>query len=133
MNINSINVITLAYMGDAIYEVYIRENMIKKGIVKVEELQKEVTKYVSAKGQAKILDNLLNNNFLTEEEIEIIKRGRNYKRSVHPKNTNLGTYKQATGFETLIGYLYLSNNYQRLESILKQIEVKPCIYTEKTS
>ena len=132
MNINSINVITLAYMGDAIYEVYIRENMIKKGIIKVEELQKEVTKYVSAKGQAKILDNLITKKFLTTEEIEIVKRGRNYKRSVHPKNTDLGTYKQATGFETLIGYLYLSNNYKRLETILKQIEVKPCMYMEKT-
>ena len=133
MNVDCINIITLAYMGDAIFEVYIRQKCIQSGIVKVEELQKEVTKYVSAKGQAKILDNLLDNNFLTTEEVEVIKRGRNYKRSVHPKNTSLGTYKQATGFETLIGYLYLSNNYQRLESILKQIEVKPCMYTEKTS
>ena len=80
MNVNCINVITLAYIGDAVFEVYIREEMLKKGIVKVEELQKEVTKYVSAKGQAKILDNLLDNNFLTTEEVEVIKRGRNYKK-----------------------------------------------------
>ena len=132
MDINSINVITLAYMGDAIYEVYIRETMIQKGIVKVEELQKEVTKYVSAKGQSKILKDLIDSK-LTEEEIEIVKRGRNYKRSIHPKNTDLITYKYATGFETLIGYLYLSKNHKRLKELLEAIEVKPCIYTGKTS
>lgn len=133
MNINSINVITLAYMGDAIYEVYIRESMIKNGIIKVEELQKEVTQYVSAKGQSKTLQYLIDNNILTEEEIEIVKRGRNYKRSIHPKNTDLITYKYATGFEALIGYLYLSKNNKRLEELLKKIEVKACTYMEKTS
>ena len=124
MDVNCINVITLAYMGDAIYEVYIREECIKKGIIKVEDLQKEVVKYVSAKGQAQILNKLLEENKLTEEEIEIIKRGRNNKRSIHPKHTNLATYKLATGFETLIGYLYLSQKFERLENILKTIEVK---------
>lgn len=124
MEIDCINVITLAYIGDAIYEVYIREEFIKKGIVKVEELQKEVTQYVSAKGQAKTLDYLIENNILTNKEQEIVKRGRNYKRSIHPKNTDLKTYKQATGFETLIGYLYLEKNIDRLEEILNRIEVK---------
>ena len=124
MDVNCINVITLAYMGDAIYEVYIREECIKKGIIKVEELQKEVVKYVSAKGQASILNKLIEENKLTKEEIEIVKRGRNYKRSLHPKHTNLATYKLATGFETLIGYLYLSKKTERLINILKTIEVK---------
>ena len=131
MDINCINVITLAYMGDAIYEVYIREEFIKQGLAKVEELQKEVTKYVSAKGQANILKKLVKENQLTEEEIEIVKRGRNNKRSIHPKHTDLATYKLATGLETLLGYLYLSNNKERLNTILKTIEVKPCISTEK--
>lgn len=124
MDINTINVITLAYLGDAIYEAYIRENLIKQGIAKVEELQKVATKYVSAKGQAKILTDLLENNILTLEEIEIVKRGRNYKRSSHPKHTDIITYKLSTGFETLIGHLYLSKNINRLEEILKSIEVK---------
>ena len=123
MDVNTINVITLAYLGDAIYEAYIRETLIKQGIAKVEELQKITTKYVSAKGQASILTNMLENNLLTNEEIEIVKRGRNYKRSSHPKHTDIITYKLSTGFETLIGYLYLSNNIQRLEEILKNIEV----------
>ena len=123
MDINQINVITLAYMGDAVFEVYIREKYIKEGIAKVEELQKKVTSYVSAKGQANILTNLIEKNILTDREIEIVKRGRNNKRSIHPKHTNIATYKQATGFETLIGYLYLSNQRDRLNEILNKIEV----------
>lgn len=122
MDINTINIITLAYLGDAIYEVYIRESLMKQGIAKVEELQKIATQYVSAKGQAKILQNLIENNFLTEIELEIVRRGRNNKRSTHPKHTDIITYKYSTGFEALIGYLYLSNQ-QRLAEILNQIEV----------
>lgn len=122
MDINNMNVIVLAYLGDAIYEVYIRESLINKGINKVERLQVESVKYVSAKGQAKILDNLISTGILTEEELDIVKRGRNYKRSAHPKNTDIVTYKYATGFETLIGYLYLTNK-DRLNEILNQIEV----------
>lgn len=122
MDINNINVIVLAYLGDAIYEVYIRESLINKGINKVERLQEESVKYVSAKGQAKILNNLIRTGILNEEESDIVKRGRNYKRSAHPKNTDIVTYKYATGFETLIGYLYLTNK-DRLNEILNQIEV----------
>ena len=124
MDVNTINIVTLAYLGDAIYEVYIREKLIKNGIAKVEELQKEAVKYVSAKGQASILTKLLEENILTEEEIDIVKRGRNYKRSAHPKHTDIITYKLSTGFESLIGHLYLSNDLKRLEEIFKQIEVK---------
>ena len=124
MDINTINIVTLAYLGDAVYEIYIREKLIKNGLAKVEDLQKNATLYVSAKGQTNILTKLLDSNILTEEEIEVVKRGRNYKRSSHPKHTDIITYKLSTGFEALIGYLYLSNNHQRLEEILKQIEVK---------
>lgn len=123
MDINTINIVTLAYLGDSIYEVYIRETLIKKGIAKVEDLTKIATKYVSAKGQANILKQLIETNYLTEEELDIIKRGRNYKRSSHPKHTDIVTYKHSTGFEALIGYLYLSNNLDRLADILNQIEV----------
>ena len=122
MNINCINVLALAYLGDAVYEVYIRERLINKGINNVDKLQTESVKYVSAKGQANILDKLIDNNFLSDEEIEIVKRGRNYKRSSHPKNTDIITYKCSTGFEALIGYLYLINK-DRLNEILNQIDV----------
>lgn len=124
MDINTINIISIAYLGDAIFEVYIRESLIKKGIAKVEDLTKEATKYVSAKGQATILKKLLDENYFTDEELDIIKRGRNYKRSSHPKHTDIITYKYSTGFEALIGYLYLSNKQERLSQILNKIEVK---------
>lgn len=123
-DVRLINVIALAYLGDAIYEVYIRESLIRLGIVRVEELQKKAVFYVSAKGQASILKRLLDENKLTSEEIDIAKRGRNYKRSSHPKHTDILTYKLSTGFETLIGYLYLSKNEERLAEIFDYIEVK---------
>ena len=124
MNIDTINIITLAYIGDAIYEIYIRESLINNGIIKVDDLQKEAIKYVSAKGQKEILTKLIDNNTLTDKELDIVKRGRNNKRTNHPKHTDIITYKLATGFEALIGYLYLSKNYKRLEEIFKYIEVR---------
>lgn len=124
MDINTINIITLAYLGDAVYEVYIRQKLIEQGIAKVEELQKTAVNYVSAKGQAQILQNLMDRDLLTEEECSIIRRGRNNKRNTHPKHTDIVTYKYSTGFEALIGYLYLSNQKERIEQILNDIEVK---------
>ena len=121
MDVNLINVITLAYLGDAIYEVYVREYLIKNGIAKVEELQKEAVKYVSAKSQCKILSYLIDNNLLTNNELDIVKRGRNYKRTSHPKNTDIITYKMSSGFEALIGYLYLNNNKDRLDEIMNYV------------
>ena len=118
MDLNCINIISLAYLGDAVYEVYIREKLLSLGNTKVEELQKQAINYVSAKSQCRILNNLLDNNILTNEEIDIVKRGRNYKRASHPKNTDIITYKMSTGFEALIGYLYLTKQEKRLKEIL---------------
>lgn len=121
MDVNLINIMALAYLGDAIYEVYIREYLIRNGIAKVEELQKEAVKYVSAKSQAKILDNLIENNILNDMEIDVVKRGRNYKRGSHPRNTDIITYKMSSGFEALIGYLYMNNQKDRLDEIINYI------------
>lgn len=121
MEVNLINVISLAYIGDAVYEVYVREYLIKMGIAKVEELQKEAVKYVSAKSQCKILSYLIDNNLLTESELDIVKRGRNYKRASHPKNTDIITYKMSSGFEAMVGYLYLNNDKDRLDLIMNYI------------
>ena len=104
------NVLVLAYIGDAVYEVYIRNYLIKKNIVKVDKLQKEAVKYVSAKSQRVFLEKLINQNFFNQEEIDIIKRSRNHKGNRHPKNTDIITYKYATAFEAIIGYFYLTNN-----------------------
>jgi ribonuclease-3 family protein len=114
------NVLVLAYLGDAIYEVYIRKYLIEKNIVKVDNLQKEAVKYVSAKAQAKIINNLIEKNILTEEELEIFYRARNHKGTRHPKNTDIVTYKHSTGFEAIIGYLYLENK-ERLNKIINII------------
>lgn len=121
MDVNLINVITLAYIGDAVYEVYVREYLIRNGIAKVEDLQKEAVKYVSAKSQCKILNYLIDNNILTDIELDIVKRGRNYKRTSHPKNTDIITYKMSSGFEAMIGYLYLNNDRERLTVIMNYI------------
>ena len=121
MDVNLINVITLAYLGDAVYETYVREYLIRNGIAKVEELQNEAIKYVSAKSQCKILTYLVDNNLLTDMELDIVKRGRNYKRASHPKNTDIITYKMSSGFEAMIGYLYLNGDKSRLDEIMNYI------------
>ena len=119
MDTRNINIITLAYMGDAVYEVYIRKALIEKNIALVDDLQKVAVNYVSAKSQSRILNLLIDKNIFTLEEMDIVKRGRNYKRASHPKNTDILTYKNSTGFEALIGYLYLNNNKERLDNIMK--------------
>ena len=115
------NVLALAYVGDSIYEIYIRKYLFLKGIEKVNILQKEATHYVSAKGQAKYLRELISNNFLTEEELKLVSRARNHKSHASPKNTDVGTYHDATGLESLIGYLFLSEQEKRVEEIMQFI------------
>lgn len=123
MNIKTINIQALAFIGDAVYSLFIREKLLKLKIEDPNLLQKKSVEYVSAKNQTKTLNYLIENNYLTEEEIDIVKRGRNNKKENHPKNTDVITYKLSTGFEALIGALYLSNK-ERLEEILNLIEVK---------
>lgn len=118
--IEKTNVLVLAYLGDAIYEVYVRNYLINKNIVKVDTLQKEAIKFVSAKNQRIFLEELINNNFFSEEELNLIKRSRNHKGNRHPKNTDIITYKYATAFETIIGYFYL-NKKEKLEKMMKII------------
>lgn len=123
MNTKTINIQILALLGDAVFSLYIREKLLNLGINNPKKLQSKSVEYVSAKGQVKILNYLIENNLLTEEELDIVKRGRNNKKESHPKNTEIITYKLSTGFEALLGDLYL-NNKDRLNEILEQIEVK---------
>ena len=120
MNKN-MNILALAYLGDSIYEVYVRRYLLSKHIEKVNELQKEATKYVSAKGQASYLQMLIDNNLLTEEERSVVNRARNHKSHAAPKNTDIITYKYATGLEALIGYLYVDNKKDRIDEIMNYI------------
>ena len=112
-----INNLVLAYLGDAVYELYIREYLINNGIAKVNDLQVESLKYVSAKSQSEHLQRLLDNDFLTDEEIEIVKRGRNMS-SHRKKNTDIITYKRSTGLECLIGSLKIDKNEKRIKEIM---------------
>ncbi len=114
------NGLTLAYLGDAIYEVYIREFLLVEGYTKVDKLHKKAITYTSAKGQKKALDKIF--DLLTEKEINVFKRGRNASTDRKPRNTDLATYKQATGFEALIGFLYLNNELERLEELINIIK-----------
>jgi len=115
------NMLVLAYLGDSIYETYIRKYLIDKGISKVKELQSESIKYVSAKGQAFYLKEMIDNNFFSEEELNIITCARNHKSNNKPKNCDIIRYKNATGFEALIGYLYLEEKIERIEEIVNYI------------
>lgn len=121
MQTKEINVLVLAYLGDTIYENYVRKYLIKTGIGNVNDLQKESINYVSAKSQAAFLTKMIDENFLSEEEITVVKRARNYKTTSHPKNCDIVTYKYATGLESLIGYLDLENKKERIDEIMKFI------------
>ncbi len=121
MNALEINVLVLAYLGDTIYENYVRRFLIKKGISNVNDLQTESVNYVSAKSQAKYLLELMDKNFFTEEELSVMRRARNYKSSSHPKNCDIITYKYATGLEAIIGYLSLTNKDERIKEIMERI------------
>lgn len=115
------NSLALAYLGDAVYELYIRKYLTKKGNYKVKDLQAMAVNYVSAKAQSNFLDKLLENNFLTEEEINVVKRARNHKVLSHPKNTSIIVYKKATGLEALLGFHEIKNNTKRTKEIMKYI------------
>lgn len=121
MNVNQINALVLAYLGDAIYELYVREHLIKTGINKVNDLQKEAVKYVSARSQALFLDCLIKDNFLAEDELDLVKRARNTKSASHPKNVDILTYRHATALEALIGYLDILGSKERIKIIMKKI------------
>ena len=112
------NGLTLAYIGDAVYELYIREYVVNQGYTKVNKLHKEVIKYTSGNAQARFMHYFLENNILTDEEITYFKRGRNSHVNSSRKNMELKDYLDATGFEALIGYLYLSNNQERLMELI---------------
>lgn len=109
--------LVLAYLGDTVYESCIREYLIKQNInKKVNDLHKSAIKYANAKAQATVIHEI--EEELTEDEHRIYKRGRNQKSHTSPKNADIIDYKHATGFEALIGYLYLNNENERLQYIV---------------
>ena len=120
---NDINIAALAFMGDAVYELYVRKHVIETGVAHSDVLHKMAVEYVSAKGQAAAVKTLMKGE-LTEDELALVKRARNHKvtnskrtRASH-RGADIVTDKLATAFEALLGYLYLEDNIERLEQLI---------------
>jgi len=116
IDVNLMSPLTWAYVGDAVYELYIRTHLTNITNVKPHKLHIESIKYVKASAQAEVLNKL--QNVLTEEEKNIVRRGRNQESHHLPKNADTADYSHSTAFEALIGFLYLSKKEERLEEIL---------------
>lgn len=121
-----VNGIALAYMGDAAYEVFIRRHLIEQGLTKPTKLHHKATMYVSAKAQAALINLMTTDDILSEEELTYYHRGRNAKSYTHAKNTSVMTYRISTGFEALFGFLFLSQQNERLAELaqwcIEQVE-----------
>jgi ribonuclease III family protein len=111
------NPLALAYMGDAVYEVFIRQYVISQPNQRPNHLHRTSTRYVSAKAQAKALERWM--PLLSEEEVEFVKRGRNAKSGSSPKNTDILVYRHSTAFECLLGWLYFTGQQERLEELMR--------------
>ena len=122
IDIKTYSPLTLAYIGDSIYDLIIRSMVVDTKNTQANKLHNEVSGYVKAEAQAVIMDEILGD--LTDEEINIYNRGRNAKQKTFAKNASMSDYKKATGFEALIGFLYLSGLDDRMmELILKGVEI----------
>ncbi len=117
-DVNIMSPLTWAYVGDAVYELYVRVNLVNNTNMKPHKLHIESIKYVKAGAQAEILKKI--EDELTDKEKEVVKRGRNAENHHLPKNATVQEYMYSTGFEALIGYLYLTKQDKRLEEILKE-------------
>ena len=115
--------LTLAYVGDAAYELYVRERLIASGNAPVGTLHRLATHFVSAKAQSEMMDAI--EPALTPDESDAYRRGRNAKVGSTPKNTDVATYHRATGFETLMGYLYLKGDASRFRALLDAAAAPP--------
>ena len=113
---SSFSPLALAYIGDAVYEIFIRTYVMNKGNAPVNKLHKASRDLVKAESQAKMY--MIIEQELTEEEKSILKRGRNAKSNSVPKNGDLGDYRHATGVEALIGYLYIQGNMDRIQELI---------------
>ncbi len=116
--VNLMSPLVWAYVGDCVYELYIRTELINKTNLKPHKLHIESIKYVKAQAQAELLKQIMDD--LTDEEKDIVRRGRNTENHHLPKNSNVQEYMYATAFEALIGYLYLTKQNKRLKEILNK-------------
>ncbi len=115
--VNLMPPLTWAYIGDCVYELYVRTKLINETKLKPHELHIEAIKHVKAQAQAETLKRIYEN--LSEKEKDIVRRGRNAENHHLPKNANVQDYMYSTAFEALIGYLYLTRQNERLKEILE--------------
>lgn len=116
-DINQYSPLVFAYMGDAVYELFVRSLVVGEGNAPVHKLHKRAVDFVKAKSQSNTVHRLYEK--LTPEEQNVVRRGRNAKSATVPKNADVTEYRYATGFEALLGYLYLKGEYERLAWLLK--------------
>ncbi|WHY86438.1 Mini-ribonuclease 3 [Neobacillus novalis] len=128
VDVKQLNSLALAYMGDAIFETYVRRHLLYSGKVRPNQLHRTATKYVSAKAQCQILFQMKEDHLLDEEELAVVLRGRNAKSGTVPKNTDVQTYHYSTAFEALMGYLFLTGRQDRLEELIQ----KAFLYVEES-
>ena len=121
MEIVTQNATSLAWVGDAVMSLKVREHLLDLGFQNANKLQKKSIQYCSARAQAKILDHMMEENFFNEDELEILARGRNATVHTKAKNADGQTYMKATALEALLGYLRLYKHSQRLEACLERI------------
>lgn len=117
VDIKTYSPLTFAYIGDDVFDLVIRTIVVNKGNTSPNKLHNTVICYVSAKAQAKMLDAI--NSLLNDEEQDILRRGRNSKPHTKAKNASSADYMKATALETLIGYLYLKNDMERIFELIK--------------
>lgn len=118
--LRSLNSLSIAYIGDCVYDLYLRNHVMKKfKTMKSNKLHLEVINYVSAKAQKNAYFKI--KHLLNEDEEIYFKKGRNSKVKTIPKNSSVSDYKISTGFETIIGYLYITKKFDRLDFILNEI------------
>ncbi|MDR2465578.1 MAG: Mini-ribonuclease 3 [Streptococcaceae bacterium] len=117
--VKQLNGVALAYMGDAIYEVYVRRFILEKGVWRPTQFHHRAKHYVSAVAQSEIFKKMEIENFLTEDELSVFRKGRNAQSHTKAKNTDTKTYAISTGFEAMLGYLYLSEKTDRLEELIQ--------------
>ncbi len=117
-DICSYSPLTLAYIGDGVYELVVRSMIVTEANAPVNKLHKRSSELVKAETQAKMAFYLRDNDMLSEEELRVLKRGRNAQSYTKAKNASVSDYRWATGFEALIGYLYLSNENDRMLEII---------------
>lgn len=118
LDVKQMKSLALAYMGDAVYEVHVRDYLLQSGKVKPNHLHRSAISFVSAKAQAAVILDWLEGKLLTDEEERVVARGRNAKSGTVPKNTSVQAYNYSTAFEALIGYHYLQKNENRLDELI---------------